>query len=176
MRTIAGIIIAWTCWGVFLGSSAYDALTAIKKGAEKSVDITKQVADFVPDSSDLASLGKDLIFGLPITVILEGLNKFCSLALATEDDVERSRKVIPELGNVSLHFLDMKFNKSFDLTSVEDMVNMETFNKDFPTVILTTGWLSMEDNKTNGAAKWILDAYNCRGDVNFIVSFVHPIL
>lgn len=168
MRLIVGIIIC----ALAVGSSAgpYNPLTEIRKGVEKGIDITKQAANFTPGIDDIAKVGKDLIFGAPIKVILEGINKVCSLALATEGDVERSDEVIPELGEVSIKFMDDKYNKSFNVASIGEMVKLDTFNRDYPTVILTTGWLSIRENKTNVSAEKILRAYRCRGNVNFIVS------
>lgn len=172
MRSIFGMLICVTA-GQWLPSSSavpYNPLTEIKKGVEKGIDITKEVGSLAPGIDDLATVGKDILFGAPSKVILEGINKFCSLALATEGDLERSEDVIPELGDVSLKFLDLKYNKSFNVQSVGEMVRLDTFKKDKPTVILTTGWLSMRENKTNVSAEKILSAYLCRGDVNFIVS------
>lgn len=164
MRFTTGLIITVCGCALLLDrSSAIDPLTAIEQRTGKGI------SDFLPGASEVLSFGKDLLFGSPLKVILGLMNKFCSVALGSEDGVERIPEVIPELGNVSLAFLDMKYNRSFDVSSIGDMVNLDTFNKTYSTVILTTGWLSMDDNKTNGAAEWILDAYNCRGDVNFIV-------
>lgn len=148
----------------------YNPLTEIKKGVEKGIDITKEVGSLAPSLDDIATVGKDLVFGLPSKVILEGINKFCSLALATEGGLEREEEVIPELADVSIKFWDMKYNRSFNVETVKEMVKLDTFNKARPTVILTTGWLSMRENKTNISAEKILKAYRCRGDVNFIVS------
>lgn len=168
MRLIVGILIC----ALAAGSSAgpYNPLTEIRKGVEKGIDITKQAANFTPGIDDISAVGKDLIFGAPIKVILEGINKVCSLALATEGDVERSEDVIPELGDVSIKFMDDKYNRSFNVASIGEMVKLDTFNRDYPTVILTTGWLSIRENKTNVSAEKILRAYRCRGNVNFIVS------
>lgn len=160
-------------WLPSSGSVPYNPLKEIKKGVEKGIDITKEAGTLIPGADDLAAAGKDLVFGAPIKVILEGINKVCSLALATEGDLERSEDVIPELGEVSLKLMDGKFNRSFNVASVKEMVQMETFNKDKPTVILTTGWLSIRENKTNLSAEKILRAYRCRGDVNFIVSEIN---
>lgn len=154
------------------GTSAvpYDPLKEVKKGVEKGIDITKEAGNLAPSVEDIAKAGKELAFGTPVKVILEGINKFCSLALATEGDVERTRDVIPNLGDVSLKLMDGRFNRSFNVESVREMVNMETFNKNNPTVVLTTGWLSIRENKTNLSAEKILSAYQCRGGYNFIVS------
>lgn len=148
----------------------YSPITEIRTGVGKGIDVTKKVADFTPSIDDLATAGKDLVLGTPIQVLLEGLNRFCSLALATEGDVERAKEIVPELGDVQITFLDNKYNRSFNVESVGEMVQLETFNKDNPTVVVTTGWLSMRGNKTSRSAEKLLRAYQCRGSVNFIVS------
>lgn len=147
----------------------YNPATEIKKGVHKGFDITRQVTDFTPTIDDIASAGKDLVMGTPFQVILEGLNHFCSLALATDGDLERTSEVIPELDDVRIKFLDMKYNRSFNVESVAEMLQLETFNKDNPTVIVTTGWLSMRGNETSQSADMLLRAYQCRGNYNFIV-------
>lgn len=148
---------------------AVDVLKEVKTGIEQGVDIAKE-ATFGPGIKDLITKGKDLIFGAPIALVLEALNQVCSLALATEGNVNRAEEVIPDLGNVHLWFMDHKYNRSFDIDSLDELLRLDTFNRDNPTVILTTGWLSMEDNKTNSAFEEISRAYRCRGEENFFVS------
>lgn len=158
-------------WCLDLSSAVpYSPLAELKKGVSKGIDVTKNVAAFTPGIDDMAVASKDLLLGAPIQVILEFLNQFCSLALATEGDLERSREIIPELEDVHITFLDDKYNRSFKVESVGEMVQLETFNKDNPTVLVTTGWLSMRGNKTSRSAEKLLRAYQCRGSVNFIVS------
>lgn len=145
-------------------------LKEFQVGVAKAIDVVKEAANFTPTLSEVGAQGKDYIFGLGPNIVLEAINKVCSLALATQGDVKRSEEVIPELANVSLIFLDNKENRSFGLDEIGDLLNMETFNKNNPVVVLTTGWLSMEDNKTNGAREDIYRAYSCRGNTNFFVS------
>lgn len=175
MRLIAGILMCVTVAQWLPSSSAhpYNPLDEVKKGVEKGIDIVKEAPKFTPNIEDITKVGKDLVFGLPFKVLLEGINKGCSLALATEGDLERKEEVIPELRDVSIKFLDDKYNRSFNVESVKDMVKLDTFNKNYPTVILTTGWMSIRENETNVSAEKVYSAYRCRGNVNFIVSEVH---
>lgn len=169
MRLVLKILVSLLLHVSLSTAVPYNPATEIKKGVQKGFDITKQVADFTPTFDDITSAGKDLVLGTPFQVILEGLNQICSLALATEGDLERTREVIPQLGDVRIKFLDMKYNRSFNVESVGEMLQLETFNKDNPTVIVTTGWLSMRGNKTSRSADKLLRAYQCRGNYNFIV-------
>ena len=161
--------LATTCLGL-----PYSPLAEIKQGVQKTVDIGSQVVDFTPGLDEITAAGKDLVLGTPFQLILEGFNQVCSLALATEGDVKRSQDVIPKLGDVRIKFLDNKHNRSFNVQSVGELVQMETFSRDNPTVIVTTGWLSMRGNKTSRSAEKLLRAYQCRGNHNFIVSYTSP--
>lgn len=174
MRLIWGIIFAVILIAIKNNASAvpYSPVTELKKGVQKGFDITKQAVEFTPGLGDIAAAGKDLVLGMPFQIVLEGLNRVCSLALATEGDLERAEQVIPAMGDVRLKFLDNTYNRSFNVESVGEMVELETFNKDNPTVIVTTGWLSMRGNRTSKAADKLLRAYQCRGNYNFIVSKV----
>lgn len=116
---------------------------------------------------EVVGLGKDLALGAPSSVFLEGVNKLCSLALAKNSDLYRPSSVKPQAKNVSLLF----DNRSYGLGSIREMLNSQSFKKNNPTVILTTGWMSMK-SEDNPAADDITSAYKCRGGYNVLVSVI----
>uniref|UniRef100_A0A6B2ELX5 Putative vitellogenin n=1 Tax=Phlebotomus kandelakii TaxID=1109342 RepID=A0A6B2ELX5_9DIPT len=140
----------------------------VKLGVEKGIDIVKNAPQFIPTAKELGDMGKEALFGLPSSVLLDGINSFCSLAIATDNNLSRDEKDKPDYRNLSMVLYDNKENASFALTDMEKLVNHPSFKKNAPVVILVTGWLSNKENSTNEAAVAIYSAYKCRGDSNFL--------
>uniref|UniRef100_A0A7G3B8S6 Putative vitellogenin n=1 Tax=Lutzomyia longipalpis TaxID=7200 RepID=A0A7G3B8S6_LUTLO len=164
------VILAHSCALAAPELSLVDRVTSgVKLGVEKGYDIAKNAPQFVPSPKELGSLGKEAFFGLPSSVLLDGINKFCSLAIATDTNLSRDEKTKPDYRNLSMILYDDKENASFPLTDMDRLAQHPSFNKNNPVVILITGWLSNSENKTNEAADTIYSAYKCRGNTNFIL-------
>lgn len=56
------------------------------------------------------------------------------------------------------------------LEAPDQLWKHNTFNSTLKTEILVTGWTS-NINETNNALEAIWEAYKCRGNVNFVVSY-----
>ncbi|GAB0093472.1 hypothetical protein DMENIID0001_086150 [Sergentomyia squamirostris] len=129
--------------------------SGVKLGVEKGIDIVKNAPQFIPTPKELGSMGKEALFGLPSSVLLDAINGFCSLALATDNNLSRDSKDKPDYRNLSMILYDDKENASFALTEMDKLVQHPSFNKNAPVVILVTGWLSNTENSTNEAAQAI---------------------
>lgn len=59
------------------------------------------------------------------------------------------------------------------LQSPEELWAHAEFNRELDTAILVTGWFSnIDSTMENDALEAVWEAYKCRGNINFIVSFI----
>lgn len=76
----------------------------------------------------------------------------------------------PHVNQMNLVFMVKNKKFSVPLQYPELLWKHSQFQTDLNTVILVTGWTS-NINETNDAMKTLWNAYKCRGNINFIVSF-----
>ncbi|XP_059616597.1 vitellogenin-1-like [Phlebotomus argentipes] len=149
--------------------SFVDRVTSgVALGVGKSVDILMNAPQFIPTVQELGNLGKEAFFGLPSKVVLDGVNSFCSLAVATDTNLSRDEKDKPDFRNLSIILYEESENASFPLDDMDSLVQHPSFKKNAPVVILVTGWMSNTKDSTNSVAKAMYNAYQCRGDTNLL--------
>lgn len=80
------------------------------------------------------------------------------------------RGSLPDIKEIRLQLLTKCVKLSIALPDAENLWRSQCFNRTKPVVILATGWTTtINDNR---AIDEFSKAFNCRGDVNFIVSYI----
>ncbi|KAH8419683.1 hypothetical protein KR009_000874 [Drosophila setifemur] len=118
----------------------------------------------LPTPQALLEGSKQLIAGYPLEFVSSSLNYICSQALA--NNKVRS-KFTPDISMMYFQLQASCVKYSFPLTNPEAMWKSPAFDPSKKVVILATGWTTTVNESDTVAV--FSQAYNCRGDVNFVV-------
>ncbi|KAJ6640105.1 Vitellogenin-1 [Pseudolycoriella hygida] len=133
---------------------------------DTATGVVKKIPNSLPSVETIFAASKNLLVGYPFKLIFKAINWFCSTALSI-NHIKPRRKVSPQVNQMNLVLLKKHKKYSVSLQYPELLWKNSKFRKDLNTVILVTGWTS-NINETNDAMKAMANAYNCRGNVNFI--------
>lgn len=79
-------------------------------------------------------------------------------------------RTTPEISNMSMILKADGLDEKIPLLQAELLVSSKAFKKDWPLVILITGWNTDYNVSWNPALDTVYEAYKCRGGINFLVS------
>ncbi|XP_031628397.1 vitellogenin-1-like [Contarinia nasturtii] len=140
---------------------AGDILTStgniLKSVISKSLKLNQSPDDFFEEF-------KNILIGYPFEPGFMFVSTLCSIVVSEENIKPRIRPSIEKM-NYVLKTKDR--NISVPLNDPVELWSLDDFNRDWPTVIMVTGWTTNISEGT--AADSIYDAYECRGNVNFVL-------
>lgn len=83
----------------------------------------------------------------------------------------------PDISKMNMILKANDVDEKIPLLQGELLLASKSFNKDWPLVILITGWNTDYGTNWNPALDPVYQAYKCRGGINFLVSvFFFPLL
>jgi pancreatic lipase-related protein 2 len=127
--------------------------------------ITK-IPDLIPTPENLYMISKQTLIGLPFELLLSGIDKLCSIALAADNSTESFK--MPKMEEMNYVLFTPSENVSIPLTESVQLWKHPKFDASKKVVIMVTGWNSNIEEE-NTAASVLGDAYMKRGDSNFVL-------
>ncbi|XP_064538381.1 vitellogenin-1 [Drosophila montana] len=132
-------------------------------GSLRSVGSTIIDPKMLPTPQGLLEGSKNLIAGYPFEFASSSINYLCSQALSSNKI--RSR-FTPDIKQMNFQLRTACNKTNFPLLEAEAMWHSPQFDPKKGVVILATGWTTtVNDSDT---IEQLAQAYNCRGDVNFV--------
>ncbi|KAM8721311.1 hypothetical protein ACLKA7_007218 [Drosophila subpalustris] len=138
--------------------SVPDVVSSIKNVGSSIID-----PKLLPTPEGLLEGSKQLLVGLPFEYASSSINYICSQALRSN---KIKSKFLPDISKMNFQLRTACHRASFPLLEAEKMWKSPIFDPTKRVVILATGWTT-QVNDTETIDK-IGQAYNCRGDVNFV--------
>ncbi|XP_070492769.1 vitellogenin-1-like [Chironomus tepperi] len=135
-------------------------------GVKAGSGIIKKVPDLIPTPENLYTVSKQTLIGLPFELLLSGIDKLCSIALAAGNSTESFKQ--PKNEEINYVLLTENENVSIPVTDSVRLWAHEKFDPSKKVVVMITGWNSDIDSE-NTAADELWKAYKSRGDTNFIL-------
>ncbi|XP_017484585.1 PREDICTED: vitellogenin-1-like [Rhagoletis zephyria] len=125
--------------------------------------VAKQVPNLIPTPDGIFEASKNVLGGYPFELVSSAINTICSKVVAAETITPR---VTPDLTKMNFQLRTACKNYSYPLLKANEIWHSPHFDPKKKVVILATGWTTTIEN--NSAIDTIGNAYNCRGDVNFV--------
>ncbi|XP_030386745.1 vitellogenin-1-like [Scaptodrosophila lebanonensis] len=120
-------------------------------------------SNVLPTPQGLLDGSKQLIAGYPFEFVSTSINSLCSTALSSQTIKSKVTPNIEEM-NFQLRTACNKYN--YPLLKADGMWRSPEFDAKKKVVIMATGWTTTIND--TDAIDLISQAYNCRGDVNFV--------
>ena len=111
-------------------------------------------------------VSKQTLLGLPFELLLSGIDKLCSIALAAGNATEPYKQ--PKISEMNFVFFTPNENVSIPITDSISLWRHPKFDASKKVVIFVTGF-STDINEENSAASAMGAAYMKRGDTNFVL-------
>lgn len=127
--------------------------------------VSKDISSYIPTPETIFESSKNLLVGYPFEAASTAINTICSSALSSQ--TIRSR-VTPDLRKINFQLRTTCNNYSYPLLKSNQIWRSPEFDPKKKVVILATGWTTTVNS--SDAIDVLAKAYNCRGDVNFVVS------
>ncbi|EDW07103.1 vitellogenin-3 [Drosophila mojavensis] len=118
----------------------------------------------LPTPQGLLEGSKNLIAGYPFEYVSSSINFLCSQALSSN---KIKSKYTPDINQMKFQLRTACNKTSFPLLEADSIWRSPDFDPKKGVVILATGWTT-SINDTDDTIDKFAQAYNCRGDVNFV--------
>ncbi|KAG5683706.1 hypothetical protein PVAND_012972 [Polypedilum vanderplanki] len=137
-----------------------------KLSGKAGIGVISKIPDLIPTPENLYQVSKQTLIGLPFELLLSGIDKLCSIALASGNATESFKQ--PSNDEINYVLLTENENISIPVTQSALLWAHPLFDPKKKVVIMITGWNSNIANE-NTAADELWKAYKSRGDNNFIL-------
>lgn len=138
----------------------------ISGGAEIGKGVGSKIPELIPTPNVLLNAGKEVLLGYPFEIAATAINKLCSVASSAN---ATKPKITPKFNEMKLVLLREKESVEYGMPDAEKMWSNSAFNKNWPTTIFITGWLTDLKHPRDKAIETMKKAYDARGKNNFIV-------
>lgn len=170
----------------------------IQHGFRTTLGIVKHIPHQIPSPNNMFEMTKNALIGLPLELTFDVIHEFCkyicdcahifrfhlqlriqwnsclvslgAMALSAKA-ITVKEKYTPQISNLTFILRTRRANVSIPITNPTQLWEHHEFNPSLPLVIFVTGWRTNLMLQPSEAQDTLANAYLCRGNVNFVVSF-----